>query len=195
MTMTAGAAADVLDAFDSAGVFVVVDGGRAIDALLGETCFIRRWRAPTPITTMCARGCSRPTREPSATTNDSDGSAMAPFKRRRPASPKNTGASRTAAAAGSVSAIELDDLYDDATLARIERAHRPVSAGRRPTTPSRMRAGALALGIVLGVQYSFEPPERVEVEEVDPWTGGGRHPRVRLHWDPRPQYTIAEVLA
>lgn len=86
-------------------------------------------------------------------------------------------------------------MYDDATLARIERAHRPVSARRRSTRPSRTRAGALALGIVLGVQYSFEPPERVEVEEVDPWIGGGRHRQVRLHWDPRPQHTIAEILA
>jgi hypothetical protein len=34
--MTAGAAADVLDALDSAGVFVVVDGGWAIDALVGR---------------------------------------------------------------------------------------------------------------------------------------------------------------
>jgi hypothetical protein len=85
-------------------------------------------------------------------------------------------------------------LYDEATLARIERVHRPMSAGRRPTRRSRTRACALALGIVLGVQYSFEPPDRVEVEEVDPWTGGGRHQRVRLHWDPRPQHTIAEVL-
>jgi hypothetical protein len=47
----------------------------------------------------------------------------------------------------------------------------------------------------LGVQYSFEPPPRIEVEEVDPWIAGGHHERVRLHWDPRPQNTIAEVLA
>jgi hypothetical protein len=86
-------------------------------------------------------------------------------------------------------------LYDDATLARIERAHRPASASGRPVRPNRVRAGALALGIVLGVQHSFEPPERVEVEEIDPWTSGGRHARLRLHWDPRPQHTIAEVLA
>jgi hypothetical protein len=91
--------------------------------------------------------------------------------------------------------IEFDDLYDDATLARIERAHRPSSASRRPMRANRVRASALALGIAFGVQYSFEPPERVEVEEVDPWSGGGHHARVRLHWDPRPQHTIAEVLA
>jgi hypothetical protein len=94
-----------------------------------------------------------------------------------------------------VSPIELDELYDDATLARIEHAHRPVSASRRPARHGRARAGALALGIVLGVQFSFDPPERVEVEEVDPWSGGGGHERVRLHWDPRPQRTIAEVRA
>jgi hypothetical protein len=66
---------------------------------------------------------------------------------------------------------------------------------RRPLRPQRARAGALAIGILLGVQYSFEPPERVEVEEVDPWTGGGHHRRVRLHWDPRPQHTVAEVVS
>jgi hypothetical protein len=91
--------------------------------------------------------------------------------------------------------IEFDDLYDDATLARIDRAHRPASASRRPILRNRVRASALTLGIVFGVQYSFDPPDRVEVEEVDPWTGGGRHARVRLHWDPRPQHTVAEVLA
>jgi hypothetical protein len=93
-----------------------------------------------------------------------------------------------------VNAIEFDDLYDHATLARIERAHRPASAYRHPAPAHRTRAGVLALGIVLGVQYSFDPPMRVEVEEVDPWNGGGRHERVRLHWDPRPQHTIAEVV-
>lgn len=89
----------------------------------------------------------------------------------------------------------MDDVYDDLTLARIERAHRGSSSGRRRLPHRRARAGVLALGIVLGGQYVFEPPERVEVEEVDPWTGGGRHARIRLHWDPRPHHTIAEVLA
>jgi hypothetical protein len=86
-------------------------------------------------------------------------------------------------------------LYDRATLARIERAPRPAAASRRPTRPGRTRAGVLALGIVLGVQYTFDPPMRIEVEAVDPWTGGGHHERVRLYWDPRPQHTIAEVLS
>ena len=39
----------------------------------------------------------------------------------------------------------------------------------------------------------FDPPRRSEIEQVDPWEGGGTNPWVKVHLDPDPRQTIAEV--
>jgi hypothetical protein len=87
---------------------------------------------------------------------------------------------------------ELDDLYDDETMARIEAADetpaRPVSKVRR-----RSAAGAVAAAMMMGLREVFDPPTNVEIEQVDPWTGGGSNPWVRIHYDPDPRHTVAEV--
>ena len=93
--------------------------------------------------------------------------------------------------------IEIDDFYDEETLARIDgertgdddaTAPRPVSKVRR-----RSAAGAVAAAMMLGLREVFDPPTNVEIEQVDPWTGGGTNPWVRVHYDPDPRRTVAEV--
>jgi hypothetical protein len=89
-----------------------------------------------------------------------------------------------------VSAID-DGFYDDETEARIDRARhtaRPVSATRR-----RGAAGAIVAAMMFGVADVLDPQRRVEIEMVDPWTGGGGSSRVLLHWDPQPARTVAEI--
>jgi hypothetical protein len=87
---------------------------------------------------------------------------------------------------------ELDDLYDDETMARIdapdETPARPLSKVRR-----RSGAGAVAAAMMMGLREVFDPPTNVEIEQVDPWTGGGSNPWVRIHYDPDPRHTVAEV--
>jgi hypothetical protein len=88
---------------------------------------------------------------------------------------------------------ELEDVYDDETLARIdapadEAAARPVGKVRR-----RSAAGAVAAAMMMGLREVFDPPTDVEIEQVDPWTGGGSNPWVRVHYDPDPRHTVAEV--
>jgi hypothetical protein len=55
-------------------------------------------------------------------------------------------------------------------------------------------ASAVAAAVFLGVRDAIDPPRRVEVEEVDPWTAGGSSVRVRFHWHPVPWESVAEVL-
>ena len=88
---------------------------------------------------------------------------------------------------------ELEDVYDDETLARIdapgdEPAARPVGKVRR-----RSAAGAVAAAMMMGLREVFDPPTHVEIEQVDPWTGGGSNPWVLVHYDPDPRHTVAEV--
>ena len=88
---------------------------------------------------------------------------------------------------------ELEYVYDDETLARIdapgdEFAARPVGKVRR-----RSAAGAVAAAMMMGLREVFDPPTDVEIEQVDPWTGGGSNPWVRVHYDPDPRHTVAEV--
>ena len=88
---------------------------------------------------------------------------------------------------------ELEDVYDDETLARIdapgdEFAARPVGKVRR-----RSAAGAVAAAMMMGLREVFDPPLRTEIEQVDPWEGGGTNPWVRVYLDPDPRASIAEV--
>jgi hypothetical protein len=88
---------------------------------------------------------------------------------------------------------ELEDVYDDETIARIdapvdEAAARAVGKARR-----RSAAGAVAAAMMMGLREVFDPPTNVEIEQVDPWTGGGSNPWVRVHYDPDPRHTVAEV--
>jgi hypothetical protein len=87
---------------------------------------------------------------------------------------------------------ELDALYDDETLARIdapdEPAARVVGKVRR-----RSAAGAVAAAMMMGLREVFDPPTNVEIEQVDPWSGGGTNSWVRIHYDPDPRHTVAEV--
>jgi hypothetical protein len=87
---------------------------------------------------------------------------------------------------------ELDELYDDETMARIDAPAtepvRPVGKGRR-----RSAAGAVAAAMMMGLREVFDPPTDVEIEQVDPWSGGGSNPWVRIHYDPDPRHTVAEV--
>jgi hypothetical protein len=88
---------------------------------------------------------------------------------------------------------ELEDVYDDDTLARIdapadEPAARPISKARR-----RSAAGAVAAAMMMGLREVFDPPTDVGIEQVDPWTGGGSNPWVRVHYDPDPRHSVAEV--
>jgi hypothetical protein len=88
---------------------------------------------------------------------------------------------------------DLEDVYDDETIARIdapadEPATRPVGKVRR-----RSAAGAVAAAMMMGLREVFDPPTDVEIEQVDPWTGGGSNPWVRVHYDPDPRHTVAEV--
>jgi hypothetical protein len=95
--------------------------------------------------------------------------------------------------AGRLGTIELHDLYDDATLARIDRASR---AGQRPPSGrgrAGLAAGAVAAAVVFGVREALDPPERVVIEELDPWAGGGGSGRVVFHWHPVPWESLAEV--
>jgi hypothetical protein len=100
--------------------------------------------------------------------------------------------------AGSLIAIEPDDFdehYDPETLARIERRRRPAP---RPTTASRARsrsaALAIASGIALGLREVFDPPERAEIEAVDPWQDdlAVRGP-IRFRWHDEPVRSVVEV--
>ena len=93
----------------------------------------------------------------------------------------------------SVAAIEIDDVYDAETLARIDAAApawRPRPVGR---VRQRGAAGALAAAMMMGLREVFDPPRRSEIEQVDPWEGGGTNPWVKVHLDPDPRQTIAEV--
>ena len=96
-------------------------------------------------------------------------------------------------AAPSVPGIEIDDVYDAETLARIDAAGpaqhpRPVGRVRQ-----RSVAGAVAAAMMMGLREVFDPPRRSEIEQVDPWEGGGTNPWVRVYLDPDPRQTIAEV--
>jgi hypothetical protein len=94
----------------------------------------------------------------------------------------------------SVSGIEIDDVYDPETVARIEAA-RPSDDRARPVRKVRHRsaAGVLAAAMMMGLREVFDPAQRSEIEQVDPWEGGGTNPWVRVHLDPDPKQTIAEV--
>jgi len=96
-------------------------------------------------------------------------------------------------AAHSVAAINIDDVYDAETVARIDAA----GAAPRPRPVGRVRqrsaAGAIAAAMMMGLREVFDPPQRSEIEQVDPWEGGGSNPWVKVHLDPDPRQTIAEV--
>ncbi len=94
----------------------------------------------------------------------------------------------------SVATIEIDDVYDPETVARIDAA-RPADVVRRPVGKVRQRsvAGAMAAAMMMGLREVFDPPQRSEIEQVDPWEGGGTNPWVRVHLDPDPRESIAEV--
>jgi GNAT superfamily N-acetyltransferase len=93
----------------------------------------------------------------------------------------------------SVSAIEIDDMYDAETVARIEAA----GPAERPRPVGRVRqrgvAATMAAAMMMGLREVFDPPRRSEIEQVDPWEGGGTNPWVKVHLDPDPRQTIAEV--
>ena len=93
----------------------------------------------------------------------------------------------------SVHGIDIDDVYDAETLARIDAAG--PAARARPVGRVRQRgvAGAVAAAMMMGLREVFDPPRRSEIEQVDPWEGGGTNPWVRIHLDPDPRQTIAEV--
>jgi hypothetical protein len=57
----------------------------------------------------------------------------------------------------------------------------------------RSAAGAVAAAMMMGLREVFDPPTNVEIEQVDPWSGGGSNPWVRVHFDPDPRHTVAEV--
>jgi GNAT superfamily N-acetyltransferase len=102
-------------------------------------------------------------------------------------------AADAATSARSVTGIDLDDLYDAETAARIDAARpseppRPVGRVRRKGV-----AGAMAAAMMMGLREVFDPPTRSEIEQVDPWEGGGANPWVKVHLDPDPRQTIAEV--
>jgi GNAT superfamily N-acetyltransferase len=93
----------------------------------------------------------------------------------------------------SVPGIEIDDVYDAETVARIDAARpspRPRPVGR---VRQRGAAGAIAAAMMMGLREVFDPPQRSEIEQVDPWEGGGSNPWVKVHLDPDPRQTIAEV--
>jgi GNAT superfamily N-acetyltransferase len=94
----------------------------------------------------------------------------------------------------SVSSIEIADLYDPETVARID-AGRTATLRPRPVSRARQRgaAGALAAAMMMGLREVFDPPRRTEIEQVDPWEGGGTNPWVRVYLDPDPRASIAEV--
>ena len=102
--------------------------------------------------------------------------------------------------------MELEDVYDGATRARIDDAGRarrrraPAAVGAPPSfgTASATRRASAAIAVAtataVGLRVAFEVPERMRQEEIDPWAGGGAHPRVRFHWHPVPRLAVAEVL-
>jgi GNAT superfamily N-acetyltransferase len=94
----------------------------------------------------------------------------------------------------SVTSIEIADLYDEETVARID-ARRASASRPRPVSRARQRgvAGALAAAMMMGLREAFDPPLRTEIEQVDPWEGGGTNPWVRVYLDPDPRASIAEV--
>ena len=51
----------------------------------------------------------------------------------------------------------------------------------------------MAAAMMMGLREVFDPPQRSEIEQVDPWEGGGTNPWVKVHLDPDPRQTIAEV--
>jgi GNAT superfamily N-acetyltransferase len=95
--------------------------------------------------------------------------------------------------APSVTSIEIDDVYDAETVARIDAAG--PAARPRPVGRVRQRsvAGAMAAAMMMGLREVFDPPQRSEIEQVDPWEGGGTNPWVKVRLDPDPRQTIAEV--
>jgi hypothetical protein len=92
--------------------------------------------------------------------------------------------------------IELHDLYDDETLARIDGypPHPP-----RPTTGRARHTGvamAVMAGIALGLREVLEPPRRSEIDTVDPWEDDDRGQRgIRFHWHPQPACSVVELPA
>ena len=101
--------------------------------------------------------------------------------------------------------MELEDVYDGATLARIDDAGRarrgtgpapaaPPARGAVSATQRATAAVAIATATAVGLRDVFEVPQRARQEEIDPWAGGGTHPRVRFHWHPVPYLSVAEVL-
>ncbi len=139
-----------------------------------------------------ADGAERPVPGVAASTATAT-SAAGVFERRYR---RTDGALAVAAVASSVRAIEIDDVYDPETLARIEAAG-PAEPAERPRPVRRVRqrgaAGVLAAAMMMGLREVFDPPQHSEIEQVDPWEGGGTNPRVRVHLDPDPRQTIAEV--
>jgi hypothetical protein len=93
-----------------------------------------------------------------------------------------------------VTSIEIADFYDDDIVARID-AGRTGTPRPRPVSRARQRgvAGALAAAMMMGLREVFDPPLRTEIEQVDPWEGGGTNPWVRVYLDPDPRASIAEV--
>ena len=89
--------------------------------------------------------------------------------------------------------IDIDDMYDAETVARIDAAGpapRPRPVGR---VRQRSAAGAIAAAMMMGLREGFDPPQRSEIEQVDTWESGGTNPWVKVHLDPDPRQTIAEV--
>jgi len=95
-------------------------------------------------------------------------------------------------------------VYDEDTVARIERGAAksgdadPDGATRRRAAPVRRTGVGLAVAgaIALGLREVFDPPTRVEIEEVDPWAGGVTTANgVRFDWHPEPPQSVAHVAA
>ena len=69
-------------------------------------------------------------------------------------------------------------------MARIDRSEGPAaSSAARPPASAAAAPARAGRRHMLGLREVFDPPTRVVIEEVDPWTGGGGNGRVRLHWD------------
>ena len=91
---------------------------------------------------------------------------------------------------------DFDAHYDDETLARIERRRRRPAPQAAPPSRARRRGAALAIasGIALGLREVFDPPDRAEIEAVDPWQDdlAVRGP-IRFRWHVEPAHSVVEV--
>jgi hypothetical protein len=94
---------------------------------------------------------------------------------------------------------ELDEVYDDETLAALDRrAHRPqprraLPRGRPGVLGRGLSAGAVLTAVALGLRDALESRRRVEIFEVDPWHRHEPRHWVRLRFDRDPRRTVAYV--